>query len=229
MSVSLEGPARAGPAAGAHCPCCGSTGRAREPVLWKELIDEWRLSPSEAEAIDRREGLRCTACGASLRSMALAWALVSAFQGSGTLEDFMSGPGALLRILEVNEAGTLTPYLSRSPGHRLVRHPDVDLQALPFPDGSFDLVVHSDTLEHVERPVRALTECKRVLAAGGFCAFTIPVLVGKTEPLERRNACQLPRQSLRARSIPRCSHRVRRRRLARRCGRRIFGVPHRAL
>ena len=179
MSVSLEDPARAGPAARAHCPCCGSTGRVQEPVLWKALIDEWRLSPSEAEAIDRREGLRCTACGASLRSMALAWALVSAFQGSGTLADFMSGPGALLRILEVNEAGTLTPYLSRSPGHRLVRHPDVDLQALPFPDGSFDLVVHSDTLEHVERPVRALAECKRVLAAGGFCAFTIPVIVGR--------------------------------------------------
>ncbi|GEM_PF-241309 len=111
--------------------------------------------------------------------MALARSLVSTFQGAGTLDDFMSGPGARLRILEVNEAGTLTPFLSRAPGHRLVRFPEVDLHALPFPDGTFDLVVHSDTLEHVERPVRALEECKRVLVAGGFCAFTIPVVIGR--------------------------------------------------
>ena len=163
----------------ARCPVCAKTGRVREQVLWRELISEWRLSPEEAEAIDRREGCRCTTCGSNLRSMALAWSLVSTFQGLGSFEDFMAGPGALLRILEVNEAGTLTPFLSRSPGHRLVRFPDVDLHALPFPDGSFDVVVHSDTLEHVERPVRALSECRRVLAPGGFCAFTIPVVAGR--------------------------------------------------
>jgi 2-polyprenyl-3-methyl-5-hydroxy-6-metoxy-1,4-benzoquinol methylase len=111
--------------------------------------------------------------------MGLAWCLVSTFQGSGTLEGFMSGAGALLRILEVNEAGTLTPFLARSPRHRLVRFPEVDLHALPFPEASFDLVVHSDTLEHVERPVRALAECKRVLVPGGFCVFTIPVVAGR--------------------------------------------------
>jgi SAM-dependent methyltransferase len=111
--------------------------------------------------------------------MALARALVTAYQGSGTLGDLMAGPGAHLRILEVNEAGTLTPFLSRASGHRLVRYPEVDLHALPFPDGSFDLVVHSDTLEHLERPVRALSECKRVLAAGGFCVFTVPLVVGR--------------------------------------------------
>jgi SAM-dependent methyltransferase len=111
--------------------------------------------------------------------MALAWALVTTFQGSGTLADLMAGPGAVLRILEVNEAGALTPFLSRAPGHRLVKYPEVDLHALPFPDGSFDLVVHSETLEHLERPVRALAECRRVLAAGGICAFTVPMVPGR--------------------------------------------------
>ena len=162
-----------------RCTCCGGSGLSREPVLWPELIAEWRLSSEEAEVIDRREGLRCTTCQANLRSKALAWAVVNVFQGSGTLAVLMAGPGALLRILEVNEAGALTALLARAPGHCLVRYPDVDLHALPFPDGSFDLVVHSKTLEHLERPVRALAECKRVLVAWRVCAFTVPMVVGR--------------------------------------------------
>jgi SAM-dependent methyltransferase len=50
---------------------------------------------------------------------------------------------------------------------------------LPYPAGGFDLVVHSDTLEHVEDPARALRECFRVLAPGGACVFTVPVIVGR--------------------------------------------------
>jgi 2-polyprenyl-3-methyl-5-hydroxy-6-metoxy-1,4-benzoquinol methylase len=151
----------------------------RQPVLWPELIAQWRLSPEEAEIIDRREGIHCTTCQSNLRSMALARAVVSLFHGAGTLAETMTARGATLRILEVNEAGSLTPFLARAVGHRLVQYPEVDLHTLPFPDGSFDLVVHSDTLEHVERPVRALAECRRVLVPGGHCAFTVPLVVGR--------------------------------------------------
>ena len=46
-------------------------------------------------------------------------------------------------------------------------------------DCSYDLVVHSDTLEHVPQPVTALAECYRVLAPGGFCVFTIPMIIDR--------------------------------------------------
>jgi hypothetical protein len=81
----------------------------------------------------------------------------------GTLTEFMLGPGRELRILDVNEAGTMTPVFSKSPRHPLVRFPDVDIHGLPFSDASFDLVVHSETLEDVTQPVHALS-------AGGSCA-----------------------------------------------------------
>jgi ubiquinone/menaquinone biosynthesis C-methylase UbiE len=84
-----------------------------------------------------------------------------------------------LRILEINQAGGLTQFLSKLPKHCLAVYPDVDMRHLPYPDCSYDLIVHSDTLEHVPQPVTALTECYRVLAPGGFCAFTIPVIVGR--------------------------------------------------
>jgi tRNA (mo5U34)-methyltransferase len=111
--------------------------------------------------------------------MALGRAILDLYGHQGPLAAFMSGPGGGLRILEVNEAGSLTPFLARARGHRLARYPDVDIHALPFAEGSFDLVVHSETLEHVLRPVAALAECRRVLRPGGACAFTIPMVIDR--------------------------------------------------
>ena len=50
---------------------------------------------------------------------------------------------------------------------------------LDFPPCHFDLVIHSDTLEHVDDPLRGLEECCRVLKHGGLCTYTVPVIVGR--------------------------------------------------
>jgi SAM-dependent methyltransferase len=53
-----------------------------------------------------------------------------------------------------------------------VRHGDVC--ALPFADGSFDLVLATDIIEHVDDDGRALAEIARVLAPGGAVLITVP-------------------------------------------------------
>jgi SAM-dependent methyltransferase len=53
------------------------------------------------------------------------------------------------------------------------------MMRLELENDSYDLVVHSDTLEHVEDPVIGLSECKRVLAPGGRCIFTVPIIVDR--------------------------------------------------
>jgi SAM-dependent methyltransferase len=127
-----------------------------------------------------QQGTYCAACKTNVRSQALARAVLEFLSMSGPLESCIERPPLLTRrLLEINEAGTLTPWLSRLPGHVLARYPDVDIMRLPFDAGAFDLVVHSDTLEHVSDPLVALAECRRVLAAGGACLFTVPVIVGR--------------------------------------------------
>jgi len=84
-----------------------------------------------------------------------------------------------LNVLEINECGALTQFLAAMPMRTLATYPSVDMQRMPYADGSFDLVVHSDTLEHVPDPVLGLSECRRVLRPGGACAFTIPIIVGR--------------------------------------------------
>jgi SAM-dependent methyltransferase len=102
------------------------------------------------------------------------------FNYTGLFRDFVRSKAARrLRVLEINEAGNLTAYLARIPGHVLKLYPQIDIMCLDFPDQYFDLVVHSDTLEHVEDPVKALAECRRVLRPGKFCCFTVPMIVDR--------------------------------------------------
>ena len=82
----------------------------------------------------------------------------------------------LLRILEINPAGQLTQFLRAFPAHTLAEYPQVDIHHLPYGDGHFDLVLHSDTLEHVPDPRRAIAECLRVTKPGGCVAFTVPIV-----------------------------------------------------
>jgi SAM-dependent methyltransferase len=163
-----------------NCLCCGANQFSFTPVLWDGLIQEWELKPEEAEYINRQQGFHCQACGSNLRSMALALALMSGFQFSGTFSEFVRQSEVQhLKLLEVNEAGSLTQFLSALPGHVLNSYPEADIMALPFKDSTFGVVCHSDTLEHVPNPVSGLSECHRILKPGGILAFTVPIIVDR--------------------------------------------------
>ncbi len=162
------------------CPCCGSTQTHEQPVLWKALIDEWRIAEHEVAYINRQQGVSCTGCSSNIRCMALAQGIMNYFGYDGLFCDFLGTERAKsLRVLEINEAAALTPFLRLLPHHVLSCYPDCDMMNLQFADASFDLVVHSDTLEHIPHPVRGLSECRRVLKPGGACAFTVPLIVDR--------------------------------------------------
>lgn len=59
------------------------------------------------------------------------------------------------------------------------------LERLTFADGSFDLVVTSDVMEHVRLDERAHREIRRVLAPGGIYLFTVPHDRARVETLVR--------------------------------------------
>lgn len=50
-----------------------------------------------------------------------------------------------------------------------------DLTAIPVPDGSFDVVICTEVLEHVPDPAGALREMSRVTKAGGLLILTAPL------------------------------------------------------
>jgi len=160
-----------------RCPVCGGGEFSDREVLWPELIASWELSPDEAALINRQQGRCCRQCGSNLRSMTLAGALHACLSWNGTLQALVDSPLISgLHLLEINEAGSLSPYLRRCPNYTFAGYPQYDMQRLDLPAQCCDLVLHSDTLEHVPDPVQGLRECRRVLRPGGARLLTIPIV-----------------------------------------------------
>ena len=163
-----------------QCSVCGGRNFTRHSVLWQRLIDEWQISPYEAAYVDRQQGETCTSCGANLRSIALSNAIRCALGTDMMLNAYATSSQARdISILEINMAGSLTPTLKQFGRYVFGAYPEVDMHAIPYDAGTFDLIVHSDTLEHVPNPVHALAECRRVLKEGGTLCFTVPTIVDR--------------------------------------------------
>ena len=162
------------------CSNCGGTQFGVFEVLWPELSAAWQLSAEEIAYVNDQQGRHCKSCGANLRAMALGDALRRVFGTERCVREYVGAPpDRPPRILDVNGIPAVSDTLAGLPGYVRADYPTVDLHQLPYADGSFDLVVHSDTLEHVGHPIRALEECRRVLTPGGHLCFTIPVIVGR--------------------------------------------------
>jgi SAM-dependent methyltransferase len=163
------------------CPVCGHREFNFQKVLWPELVQEWELRADEENYIDWQQGFRCTNCKNNLRCMTLAAAITRAFGFRGSLEDFCRSDSRIrvLRVIEVNPSGTLFRYLELLPQYQLHSFPQLDLQRMSFEDSSVDVMIHSDTLEHVPNSRDALKECRRVLKPDGRLFYTVPIVVGR--------------------------------------------------
>jgi ubiquinone/menaquinone biosynthesis C-methylase UbiE len=56
----------------------------------------------------------------------------------------------------------------------------VDLQYLPFRDGTYDFVFASHVLEHIPDDHRAISEIRRVLKPNGLAVLPVPIYSEKT-------------------------------------------------
>ena len=181
-----------------RCPICGRFGPMlyRRRVIPRRLEELWGLTPRLAEALARRESCDCAWCGGKLRARRLAEVLLQTYpvgappHPARSVADWVRHPEArALRVAEINRIDGLhevlrtLPHLAASdfspgaaPGATAGGMRSEDLTRLTYPDGAFDLVLTSETLEHVPDLGAALGEIRRVLVPGGRHLFTVPRL-----------------------------------------------------
>jgi SAM-dependent methyltransferase len=183
-----------------RCPACGRVGLMfyRRRVIGPELERRWGLSERLAEAFARKESCDCSRCGVKLRGRRLASVILDLYpvgdppSPARSVADWVATPQAMaLRVAEINRVEGLHEILRALPGFETSDYRDSaspgavvdgvrseDLTALTYPDASFDLILTSETLEHVPDLGAALREIHRVLAPGGRHVFTVPQLPG---------------------------------------------------
>jgi SAM-dependent methyltransferase len=180
---------------------CAVCGRFR-PMLYRRriiphrLVELWPLSPALADAFARKESCFCSRCGANLRARRMARALLALYPVGTPPTPCRSlarwveySESQSLRIAEINRIDGLheelhwLPRLSSSdfhpgfePGSIVGGVRSEDLTRLTYADESFNVVLTSETLEHVPDLAAALHEIRRVLVPGGRHIFTIPQL-----------------------------------------------------
>ena len=170
----------------------------RRRVIPKRLEELWGLSPRLAEALARKESCDCSGCGAKLRCRRLAQAVLETYPighppaPSASLARWVEAPEVRdLHVAEINRIDGVHDILGRlphleasdfhpgaAPGEVVDGVRSEDLTRLTYPDATFDLVLTSESLEHVPDLDAALSEIKRVLKPGGRHIFTVPLLPG---------------------------------------------------
>lgn len=134
--------------------------------LW-ELVPEGRSAPADIRGW--------------VESLARARHALDLGCGDGAVSGAV--PADSLTLADVS-AVALTRARARLPEADVA---ELELDApLPFPDGAFDLVVCTETLEHVRDVQLLLSEVRRVLEPGGRLAVTTPAnrrLIAAPDPL----------------------------------------------
>jgi len=184
-----------------YCIVCGQNSEKFifKKILSEELVLDWGLTKKQRRKRDVKESMFCSVCNSSMRDRALAKGImkVKTFKGVNNLGDWVvNASRARLRVAEINYCGNLHMVLSGLPNLILSQYSETTLRAklfnwlkgikkeditnLSYDDDSFDLVIHSEVLEHVYDVDKALSECRRILKPGGVCVFTVPIMIKRS-------------------------------------------------
>jgi SAM-dependent methyltransferase len=156
-------------------------------------------------ALARKESSNCSSCGAKLRARRIAEVILQTYPvgdppapARSLAEWIQTTEARRLQIAEINTIEGLYEQLLELPNfessnyHTRAQPGEIvegirseDLTRLTYADSRFDLVLTSETLEHVPNLAVALREIHRVLAPGGRHVFTIPLLPGVDKTFTR--------------------------------------------
>lgn len=90
--------------------------------------------------------------------------------GPGVLATMIAQRGATVQGTDMSQVAVERAAAKGIP----CRHVDLDTETLPFPDGSFGVVVSNSAIEHRFFSEKALAECLRVLKTGGKFIICLP-------------------------------------------------------
>lgn len=166
--------------------------RALEHLRWRELALRRERCPACGLPLlikleNSEMGVRCPRCGASAVALSLAEVVFERLGlGHATRAWEMSADGPLVRAMRKRFAQLATSefFAGVASGTVVDGVRCENVEAPSWPDRAFDLVTSTEVFEHVADDARGFAQVRRVLAPGGWFAFTVP-LSGRHQTVER--------------------------------------------
>ena len=162
-AVKLRAAVRAHRGDAVFCPLC------------EEHFDRFKDDWNRADAL-------CWRCGSHERHRA-QWLLFERrpelLAAASSLLHFAPEWALQRRFERINKLRYVTADLDQ-PGVDL----SLDVRAIDLPDASFDAVVCSHVLEHVDDDGAAMAELRRITAPGGWCLVMVPLDLGRQRTYE---------------------------------------------
>jgi len=165
-------------------------------LRWRELaVKPWRCPFCGITLLVRlrcdETGVRCMRCGASTVHLSLGRVLLRRVADLGARDACeLSARGPLVAFLrrQTRSLATSEYFADARPGETRGGVRCEDVQQLTYADAAFDLITHTEVLEHVPDDARGLAELRRVMRPGGIMLFTVP-LHGGEHTVERARLC----------------------------------------
>ena len=159
-----------------QCSCCGTEVMYRPlPEYYSEMANRYGAQMHQAETLNKEEYL-CPVCGSSDRDRMI----VSFLQKAG-----LSQAEEHTKVLQIAPAAAIETWIQTHCPHVDYETTDLYMDGVTFQsditdmhmveDATYDLVICSHVLEHVQDDRKAMRELKRVIKPNGFVVFLVPV------------------------------------------------------
>ncbi len=165
-----------------RCSCCGREVRYRPlPDYYSEMQKRYGAKPHLDETLNKEEYL-CPVCGSSDRDRMI----ISFLKKAGLCEAEDQA-----KVLQIAPAVTIGSWIHGYCPHVDYETTDLYMDGVTFQsdimdmntvkDETYDLVICSHVLEHVQDDREAMRELKRILKPHGFVVFLVPVSLDMEE------------------------------------------------
>jgi SAM-dependent methyltransferase len=145
---------------------------------WREWVKDYYRNVENYDWVEVTDGLKGPEAFFHKNRERVVRSLVRKY-GDPTrpMLDAGCGTGLNLRHLPAGSTGLdINPRNVETVQRRLPQQTVLcgDVEAMPFPDGTFGTVVCTEVLEHIPDPQKALSEIRRVLVPGGTLVGSVP-------------------------------------------------------
>ncbi len=165
-----------------RCSCCGrEVMYSPLPDYYREMEERYGARVHQAETLNKEEYL-CPVCGSSDRDRMIISFLNKA--GLPQAEEHM-------RVLQIAPAAPIETWIQTYCPHVDYETTDLYMDGVTFrsditdmymvEDETYDLVICSHVLEHVQDDRKAMRELKRVLKPNGLVVFLVPISLDMVE------------------------------------------------